>query len=145
MSYGYTWPTPLHSNWGFQKDPLRDAGETITPHDLQKILYENLGFERSLDEVPMFLCESFCAWPEQGGIPKDILILRFNVREEAYNKGSKQPRDLKDILINLCLKIYSKLPHLLPLKEENEYIMLAFHDHLFIKGGPFQQNRPPCR
>ena len=137
MSYGYTWPTPLHSHWGFQKDPFRDAGETITPHDLQKILYKNLGFERSLDEVPLSLCKSFCAWPEQGGIPTDILILRFNVREAAYNKGSKQPRDLYDILINLCLKIYSKLPHLLPLKEENEYIMLAFHDHLFIKGPPF--------
>ena len=137
MSYGYTWPTPLHSNWGFQKDPFRDAGETITPQDLQKILSENLGFERSHDEVPISLCERFCAWGGEKGVPKDVLILRFNGREEAYNKGRKQPRDLKDILINLCLKIYSKLPHLLPLKEENEYIMLAFHDHLFIKGPPF--------
>jgi len=137
MSSGISWPTPLRPNWGFPKDPLRDAGETITPHDLQKILHKNLQFERSLDEVPMFLCERFCAWPEHGGVPTDILILRFNTREEAYNKGSKQPRDLKDILINLCLKIYSKLPHILPLEEENEYIMLAFHDHLFIKGPPF--------
>lgn len=137
MSSGIYWPTPLRPNWGFPKDPFRDAGETITAHDLQKILYKNLGFERSLDEVPMFLCDRFCAWPDQGGVPTDILVERFNRREEAYNKGSKQPRDLKDILINLCLKIYSKLPHILPLEEENEYIMLAFHDHLFIKGHPF--------
>jgi len=139
MSYGYTWPTPLHSHWGFQKDPFRDAGETITPQDLQKILSENLGFEHSHDEVPISICERFCAWGEDKRVPKDVLILRFNRREEAYNKGRKQPRDLKDILINLCLKIYSKLPpnRFLPPKQENEYIMLAFHDHLFIKGPPF--------
>ncbi len=137
MATNYSYEGSLHPNWGFPKNPFRDAGETITPHDLQKILYDELGFERSLDEVPMFLCKTFCAWPDQGGIPTDILILRFNEREQSYNKGSKQPRDLYDILINLCLKIYSKLPHILPLKQENEYIMLAFHGHLFIKGPPF--------
>ena len=139
MATNYSYEGSLHPNWGFPKNPFRDAGETITPQDLQKILSENLGFERSHDEVPISICERFCAWGEDKRVPKDVLILRFNRREEAYNKGRKQPRDLKDILIILCLKIYSKLPpnRFLPPKQENEYIMLAFHDHLFIKGPPF--------
>lgn len=135
MSSGFSYTAPLHRNWGFPEDPFRNAGETITPRDLQKILYENLGFERSIDdEVPMILCEGFCGSP---GCSKDILVKRFHQREETYNRGRTRPRDLKDILMNLCLKIYSKLPRLLPQEEENEYIMLAFHDHLFIKGPPF--------
>tara|TARA_B100001564_G_scaffold295476_1_gene260600 strand:+ start:168 stop:605 length:438 start_codon:yes stop_codon:yes gene_type:complete len=145
MATNYSYEGSLHPNWGFPKEPLRDAGETITAHDLQKILYDELSFERSLDEVPMFLCERFCAWPDQGGVPKDILILRFNEREQAYNKKRDYGRDLYDILKYLCLKIYSKLKRLLPLEEENEYITLAFHDGLFIKGGPFRQKRPPRR
>ena len=131
MSSAYSYDAPLSPHWGFPKNPLHDAGETITPHDFQKILYENLGFERSLDEVPMFLCERFCG---STGCSKDVLVERFNQREKSYNKGSKQPRDLKNILINLCLKIYSRRPYLMELEEENEYIMLAFHNHLFIKG-----------
>lgn len=142
MATNYSYEGSINPNWGFPKNPFRDAGETITAQDLQKILYKNLGFERYLDEVPMFLCEKFCAWSE-GGVPKDVLILRFNEREQAYNKKRNYRRDLYDILTYLCLKIYSKLKSLLPLEEENEYITLAFHDGLFIKGGPFRQKRPP--
>ncbi len=134
MSSGFSYNAPLSPNWGFPEDPFRNTGETITPLTLQKILYQNLGFERSINEVPMFLCERFCG---SSGCSKDILVEKFHQREEAYNNGRTQLRDFKDILINLCLKIYSKLPLILPQKEENEYIMLAFHDHLFIKGPPF--------
>ena len=146
MATNYSYEGSLNPNWGFPKGhPLRNAGETITPRELQKILYDELGFERSLDEVPISLCERFCAWPDQGGVPTDILVERFNVREQAYNKKRNYGRDLYDILINLCLKIYSKLKSLLSLEEENEYITLAFNDGLFIKGGPFRQKRPPRR
>jgi len=134
MSSGYSYTSPLSPNWGFPEDPFRNAGETICPLRLQQILYENLGFERSNDsEVPMVLCERFCG---SSTCSKDILAERFNQREEEYNNGRARPRDFKDILKNLC-KIYSKLRFTLPPKAENEYIMLAFHDHLFIKGPPF--------
>ena len=143
MASNYSYEGSLHPNWGFPKDPLRDAGETITPRELQKILHENLGFERYLDEVPISLCERFCDWRGDEGVPKDVLVLRFNEREQSYNKKRDYGRDLYDILTYLCLKIYSKLKRLLPLEEENEYITLAFNDGLFIKGGPFRQKRPP--
>ena len=143
MTTNYSYKGSLNPNWGFPKDLFCDAGQTITAQDLQKILHKNLGFERYLEEVPISLCERFCAWPEEKGVPKDVLILRFNEREQSYNKKRDYGRDLYDILTYLCSKIYSKLKSLLPLEEENEYIALAFNDGLFIKGGPFRQKRHP--
>ena len=126
---------PLRPNWGSKKTPSATQVKQ-SPQDLQKILSENLGFEHSHDEVPISICERFCAWGEDKRVPKDVLILRFN-RGEAYNKRKKTTQGFKRHSYNSLFEDIKLPPNrFLPPKQENEYICSPFDLLLFQKVPP---------